>query len=120
MQKSSMAKMDNRVFESAASASQPAIKARKNELSKEDVMLIQEDQKNRGSWNIEIVIKLNRGRDRAVQSTRIKCGKSILERAIQPSSHPRKLSCDLVMETEKYPAILNLMHENIYLNEWQQ
>ena len=58
-------------------------KAKKNELSKGDVVLIPEDQRNRGRWNIGVVMKLNRGRDGAVRSARIKCGKSMLERAIQ-------------------------------------
>ena len=58
-------------------------KAKKNELSKGDAVLIPGDQRNRGRWNIGIVMKLNRGRDGAVRSARIKCGKSMLERAIQ-------------------------------------
>ena len=43
-------------------------KAKKNQLSKGDVVLIQGDQKNRGRWNIGIVMKLNRGREGAVRS----------------------------------------------------
>ena len=37
-------------------------KTKKNQLSKEDVVLIQGDQKNRGRWNIGIVMKLNKSR----------------------------------------------------------
>ena len=51
MQKSSMAKTDNRVFESATCASRRSnlrSKANKNQLLKGDVVLIQGDQKNRG------------------------------------------------------------------------
>ena len=51
MQKSSMAKMDNRVFESATCASRRSnlrSNANKNQLLKGDVVLIQGDQKNRG------------------------------------------------------------------------
>ena len=61
MQKSSMTKSDNRVFESAAWASQSV-----NQISKTDMVLIQGDQKNRGRWNIGIVMKLSRGRGVAV------------------------------------------------------
>ena len=66
MQKSSMTKSDNRVFESAAWASQSVIKDPNNQISKTDMVLIQGDQKNRGRWNIGIVMKLNRGRGVAV------------------------------------------------------
>ena len=66
MQKSSMTKSDNRISESAAWASQSVIKDPKNQISKTDMVLIQGDQKNRGRWNIGIVMKLNRGRGVAV------------------------------------------------------
>ena len=62
-------------------------KVRKNQFPK------REDQKNRGRWNIRIVMKLNRGRDRVVQPARIKYGKSMLERTIQ-YFHPMELFCD--------------------------
>ena len=45
-------------------ASQPAIKD--HQISKRDVELIHGDQKNRGGWNIRIVMKLNRGKDGVV------------------------------------------------------
>ena len=75
-------------------------KGKKNQLSKGDVVLIQEDQKNRSRWNIGIVMKLNRARNGAVRSARIKCGKSMLEMAIQ-CLYPMELSCDLTTETEE-------------------
>ena len=67
----------------------------------------QGDQKNRGRWNIRIVIKLNRGRDGAVRSARINCGKSMLERAMQHLC-VIEFSCDSATETEKDPASLNV------------
>ena len=76
-------------------------KVRKNQFPK------REDQKNRGRWNIRIVMKLNRGRDRVVQSARIKYGKSMLERTIQ-YFHPMELFYDLVWRTEKDAATLNV------------
>ena len=82
-------------------------KAKKNQLSKGDVVLIQGDQKNRGRWNIGIVMKLNSGRDGAVRSARIKCGKSMLERAIQHLCLV-ELSCDLTTETGENSASLNV------------
>ena len=77
MQKSSMTKSDNRIFESAAWASQSVIKDPKNQISKTDMVLIQGDQKNRGRWNIGIVMKLNRGRGVAVAAaTKLKIRKT--------------------------------------------
>ena len=83
------------------------LKTKKNHLSKEDVVLIQGDQKNRGRWNIGIVMKLNNGRNGAVRSARIKCGKSMLERAIQ-HLYPMELFCDLTTETVGNSASLNV------------
>ena len=106
MQKPSMVKMDNRVFESATWASQLAIKGQeKSPLEKRCGF------DSRGSekpWDdIRIVIKLNRGRDGAVRSARINCGKSMLERAIQHLCII-EFSCNLATETEKDPASLNV------------
>ena len=56
--------------------------SKKNQPSKGDMVLIQGNQKNRGRWNIGMVMKLNRGGDGAVRSARIKCGESMLERDI--------------------------------------
>ena len=82
-------------------------KAKKNQLSKGYVVLIQGDQKNRGRWNIGIVMKLNRGTDGTVRSARIKCEKSMLKRTIQHLC-PMDLSCDLTTETGENSASLNV------------
>ena len=70
-------------------------------------MLIQGDQKNRGRWNIEIVMKLNRGRDRAVRLASIKFGKPMLERVIQ-HLYFMELSCNLTTEIGGNSASLNV------------
>ena len=70
-------------------------------------MLIQGDQKNRGTWNIEIVMKLNRGRDRAVRLASIKFGKPMLERVIQ-HLYFMELSCNLTTEIGGNSASLNV------------
>ena len=82
-------------------------KAKENHLLKGVVVLIQGDQKVRGRRNIEIVMKLNRGRDGAVRSARTKSAKSMLERAIQ-HLYPMELSCNLTTETGENSASLNV------------
>ena len=72
---------------------------KKNHLSKGDTVLIHGDQKSRGRWNIEIVMKLKRGREGVVWSARIKCGKSM-------HLYPIELSCYLITSTKKDPATL--------------
>ena len=58
-----------------------------------DVVLIQGSERNRGKWNIEIVVKLIKGRDGVVRAIRLRAGRSYLERAIQ-HLYPMELSCD--------------------------
>ena len=59
-----------------------------------DVVLIQGDQRNRGKWNIGVVVKLIKGRDGEIRAARLKTGKSYIERAIQQLC-PMELSCDI-------------------------
>ena len=59
-----------------------------------DVVLIQSDQRNRGKWNIGVVVKLIKGRDGEIRAARLKTGKSYIERAIQQLC-PMELSCDI-------------------------
>ena len=59
-----------------------------------DVVLIQSEERNRGKWNIGVVVKLIKGRDGVVRATRLRAGKSYLERAIQQLC-PMELSCDV-------------------------
>ena len=62
-----------------------------------DVVLIQSDERNRGKWNVGIVVKLIKGRDGVVRAARLRAGKSFLERAIQ-QLRPMELSCDRYQE----------------------
>lgn len=59
-----------------------------------DVVLIQSEERNRGKWNIGVVVKLIKGRDGVVRAARLRAGKSYLERAIQQLC-PMELSCDV-------------------------
>ena len=59
-----------------------------------DVVLIQSEERNRGKWNIGIVVKLVKGRDGVVRGARLRAGKSYVERAIQHLC-PMELSCDV-------------------------
>ena len=62
-----------------------------------DVVLIQGDERNRGKWNVGIVVKLIKGRDGVVRAARLRAGKSFLEWAIQ-QFYPMELSCDSYQE----------------------
>lgn len=55
-------------------------------------------------------MKLSRGRDGVIGSIRIKCGRSVPERGMQ-HLFPKELSCNLVTEIEKGPAILTVNTE---------
>lgn len=58
-----------------------------------DLVLIQSDERNRGKWNIGIVVKLIKGRDGIVRAARLRAGKSFRERTIQQLCS-LELSCD--------------------------
>ena len=58
-----------------------------------DVVLIQGSKRNRGKWNIGIVVKLIKGRDGVVRAIRLRAWRSYLERAIQ-HLYPMELSGD--------------------------
>jgi hypothetical protein len=62
-----------------------------------DVVLIRSDQRNRGKWNIGIVVKLIKGRDGVIRAARLRAGKSI---AIQQLC-PMELSCDITKGQEE-------------------
>ena len=64
-----------------------------------DVVLIQGDERNRGKWNLGIVVKLIKGRDGVIRAARLRAGKSFLERAIQQLC-PMELSCDSYQESQ--------------------
>jgi hypothetical protein len=49
-----------------------------------DVVFIQNDERNRGKWNVGIVVKLMKGKDGVVRAAKLRSGKSYLERAVSP------------------------------------
>ena len=65
-----------------------------------DVVLITSDERNRGKWNIGVVVKLIKGRDGVVRAVRLRAGKSFIERAVQQLC-PMELSCDIPHKTEE-------------------
>ena len=58
-----------------------------------DVVLIKDEERNRGKWKMRIVEDLVTGRDEAVRAVKLRAGKSHLERAIQ-HLYPLQLTCD--------------------------
>ena len=74
-------------------------KCKEISLQPRDVVLIQSTERNRGKWNISIVVKLTTGRDGVVRAVRLKAGKSYQERAIQ-QLYPMELSCDQQLEEQ--------------------
>ena len=71
-----------------------------------DVVLIQSEERNRGKWNIGIVVKLIKRRDGVVRGVRLRAGKSYLERAIQ-HLWPMELSCNVLETLPNQPVQLN-------------
>lgn len=63
------------------------------------IVLIQGDERNRGKWNLGIVVKLIKGRDGVVRAARLKAGKSFLEQAVQ-QLYTMELSCDWYQEPQ--------------------
>ena len=64
-----------------------------------DVVLIQSEERNRGKWNIGIVVKLIKGRDGVVRVARLRAGKSYL--------CSMELSCDVRDMQLSQPVQLN-------------
>ena len=71
-----------------------------------DVVLIQSEDRNRGKWNLGVVVKLIIGRDGVVRAVKLRAGKSYLERAVQQLC-PMELSCDRGDEQLRQPLQLN-------------
>ena len=69
-----------------------------------DVVLIKEDERNRGKWKIGIVDQLIAGRDGVVRAAKLRAGNSHLERALQ-QLYPLELKCD--RETNRAGTGLN-------------
>ena len=93
MQGYSLVKMDGGV----AKGSKREHKTKELNVKNGDVVLIKGSERNRGKWNIGIVVKLIKGRDGVVRALRLRAGKSYLERAIQ-QLYPMELSCDRLFD----------------------
>jgi len=58
-----------------------------------DVVMIKGDSRNRGSWNIGIVVNVFQSKDNAIRAVRLKTKNGHLERAVQ-HLYPLELTCD--------------------------
>ena len=61
--------------------------------SVEDVVIIQDESRNRRSWKLGIVDELIVGRDGIIRAAKMRAGKGVMERAVQ-HLHPLELSVD--------------------------
>ena len=72
--------------------------------SKGEVVIIKSEEKKRAQWKLGVVEDLITGRDGVIRGTKLKSGKSFLERPIQ-HPYPLELSCDKTIQTP--PVTLN-------------
>ena len=63
-----------------------------------DVVIIQDDKKNRNQWKLAVVTHLIKGRDGIVRAAKLKTSKEILERAVQ-HLYPLELTCSQLSST---------------------
>ena len=61
------------------------------QILKGDVVLIKDNEKNRGKWNIGIVQHINKGKDENIRSVKLRCKMAIRERAT-PHLYPTELT----------------------------
>ena len=73
-------------------------------LTRGDVVIIKDEDRNRNKWKLGIVEGLITRRDGIVRAAKLRAGKTILERAVQ-QLYPLELSCD--RETVVTQAQLN-------------
>ena len=73
-----------------------------------DVVIIKSVDHNRNCWPLGIIEELIVGRDQVVRGTKLRVGKSILERPVQ-HLYPLELVCDRNPPADK-PALLDLGH----------
>ena len=72
--------------------------------SKEKIVVIKSEKKNRAQWKLGVVEDLITGRDGVIRGAKLKSGKSHLERPIQ-HLYPLELSCEKSVQT--LPETLN-------------
>ena len=58
-----------------------------------DVVIIQSEERNHGKWSLGVIEELYPGRDGIIRATKLRAGKSYLERAVN-HLYPLELSCD--------------------------
>ena len=58
-----------------------------------DVVIIKNDERNRGKWQLGVIVQLLTGKDGIVRGAKLRAGKGVLERAVQ-QLYPLELSCD--------------------------
>ena len=71
------------------------------------VVMIHDEEKNRGVWKIGVVEQLIQGRDRIVRAARLRTGKNKIERALQ-MLYPLELQCDIHSQKELNPQAREL------------
>ena len=59
-----------------------------------DVVIVKNDERNRGKWQLGVIVHLLTGKDGFVRGARLRTGKGFLERAVQ-LLYPLELSCDI-------------------------
>ena len=59
-----------------------------------DVVIIKNDERNRGKWQLGVVVQLLTGKDGFVRGAKLRTGKIVLERAVQ-LLYPPELSCSV-------------------------
>ena len=69
-----------------------------------DVVIIQDESRNRNLWKLGIVDNLIVGRDRIVRAAKIRAGKGVMERAVQ-HLYPLELSVDRTPKANLDPTI---------------
>ena len=58
-----------------------------------DVAIIKNDGRNRGKWQLGVIVQLLTGKDGIVRGAKLRAGKGILERAMQ-QLYPLQISCN--------------------------
>ncbi|XP_028418970.1 uncharacterized protein LOC114544572 [Dendronephthya gigantea] len=71
-----------------------------SKVSKGDVVVVQTDEKSRGSWPLAVVTETFPGKDGVTRAVKVKTGKGELERPVQ-HLYPLELSCDVREKREK-------------------
>ena len=77
-------------------------KTKNQQVTEGEVVIIKNEERNRGRWDLGIIVKLIKGRDGVVRAAKLRVGKSFLERPVQ-HLYPLELSCD--MQDGSTPAL---------------